>query len=122
MFIGSIFSALLLISTVSAVPNTQSNSVMELINDLEDNKTIIEYEALINIIYNVQSGGIIDLLIQLITLIIQFILEIIDIIQNIMGLVNLVQSLIDAFTTLFQLIQDLIELIGNIFNPSLILN
>jgi len=119
IFMGTIFITLLLLSTVTAVPQTQSNSVMEII---KDNKNIIEHESLKNIIGNVESGGIIDLIIQLITLIVQFILELISIIQNIMGLVNLVQSLIDAFTTLFQLIQDLIELIGNIFNPSSIIN
>ena len=120
--IGAIFIALLLVSTVTAVPQAQSNPVMNLINDIEENKNIIDYNFLNNIINNVQSGGIIDLIIQLITLIIQFILEIIDVIQNIIGLVNLIQNLIDAFTTLFQLIQDLIEIIRNIFNPSSLIN
>ncbi len=122
MGIGTIFIALLLVSTVTAVPQAQSNPVMNLINDIEENKNIIDYDFLNNIINNVQSGGIIDLIIQLITLIIQFILEIIDVIQNIIGLVNLIQNLIDAFTTLFQLIQDLIEIIRNIFNPSSLIN
>lgn len=120
--IGTFFITLLLISTATAVPQTHSNSVMNLIDDLEENKKIIESEKLNNIISNVISVGIIELLIQLIMLIIEFIMEIINLIQNISSLVNLIQNIIDAFSTLFQLIQDLIELIRNIFNPSQITN
>lgn len=120
--IGTFFIALLLISTATAIPQAHSNSVMNLIDDLEENKKIIESEKLNNIISNVISVGIIELLIQLIMLIIEFIMEIINLIQNISSLVNLIQNIIDAFSTLFQLIQDLIELIRNIFNPSQITN
>ncbi|MCK5301145.1 MAG: hypothetical protein KAJ21_04510 [Thermoplasmatales archaeon] len=115
--IGAILIALLLMSTVTAVPQTQSKPAMEIINDIEDKINLIESNALTNIINNVETGGIIELLIQLITVIIQFIIELIGIIQNIIGLVNLIDTLIAAFTTLFQLIQDLIELIRSIFNP-----
>jgi len=115
--LGAILIALLLMSTVTAVPQTQSKPAMEIINDIEDKINLIESNALTNIINNVESGGIIELLIQLITVIIQFIIELIGIIQNIIGLVNLIDTLIAAFTTLFQLIQDLIELIRSIFNP-----
>ena len=115
--IGAILIALLIMSTVTAVPQTQSKPAMDIINDIEDKINLIESNALTNIINNVESGGIIELLIQLITVIIQFIIELIGIIQNIIGLVNLIDTLIAAFTTLFQLIQDLIELIRSIFNP-----
>ena len=115
--IGAILIALLLMSTVTAVPQTQSKPAMEIINDIEDKINLIESNEISNIINNVETGGIIELLIQLITVIIQFIIELIGIIQNIIGLVNLIETLITAFTTLFQLIQDLIELIRSIFNP-----
>jgi len=115
--IGAILIALLLMSTVTAVPQTQSKPAMDIINDIEDKINLIESNEISNIINNAESGGIIELLIQLITVIIQFIIELIGIIQNIIGLVNLIETLIAAFTTLFQLIQDLIELIRSIFNP-----
>lgn len=118
MGVGVFLISLLLISTVTAVPQTHSKPTMNLINSIEDKKNIIDFEPLNDILNNIKSGGIIDLLIQLITLIIQFVMEIITIIQNVMSLVNLVQNLIEAFTTLFELIQDLIEIIKNIFNPS----
>ena len=115
--IGAILIVLLLMSTVTAVPQTQSKPAMDIINDIEDKINLIESNEISNIINNVETGGIIELLIQLITVIIQFIIELIGIIQNIIGLVNLIDTLIAAFTTLFQLIQDLIELIRSIFNP-----
>jgi len=118
MGVGVFLISLLLISTVTAIPQTHSKPTMNLINSIEDKKNIINFEPLNDILNNIKSGGIIDLLIQLITLIIQFVMEIITIIQNVMSLVNLVQNLIEAFTTLFQLIQDLIEIIKSIFNPS----
>ena len=77
--IGAILIALLLMSTVTAVPQTQSKPAMEIINDIEDKINLIESNALANIINNVETGGIIELLIQLITVIIQFIIELIGI-------------------------------------------
>ena len=122
MFIGAFFISLLLISTVTAVPQTQSNSIMNLIDDIEENIEIIESEKLNNMIISIASVGIIELLIQLIMLIIEFVVEIVNLIQNIISLVNLIQNIINAISTLFQLIQDLIELIRNILNPSILTN
>lgn len=115
--LGAIVVALLMMSTVTAVPQTHSESVMNLVNEVEQKKNILEEKITENFLDNLEMGGLIDFLIQLITLIIQLVLKIIEIVQNAMGLVNLIQSLFDALTTLFQLIQDLIDLITNIFNP-----
>jgi hypothetical protein len=121
--IVAIFIALILMSTVTAVPQTYSKPAMDLINNIEDKIDVIEFENFKHILDNVRSGGIIDLLIQLVILIIQFIMELVGFVSNVIGLVTLIQNLIDAATTLFQLIQDLIEIITNIFNPGqLIIN
>lgn len=124
--IGTFFISLMLISTVTAVPNNQSEPVMNVINDIEDKKNFIDndisFDNLININPDGITGGIFDLLIQLIRLIIELVMELISVIQNIISLVNLISSLINAFNTLFQLIQELIALLGNIFNPSQVKN
>ena len=121
--LGAIFISLLLITTVTAVPQTHSKPVMDLIDTIENKIDNMGFENYKNILNNVQSGGIIDLLIQLVILIIQFIMELVGFISNVISLVTLIQNLIDAVTTLFQLIQDLIEIISNIFNPDqLIIN
>lgn len=120
--IGSFFIALILMSTVTAVPQAQSQPTMDLINSIEEQYNLIESNYLIDILNIVEPGGIIDLIIQLIILIIQFVMEIIDFISNVMSLFTLIQNLIEAITTLFQLFQDLIELIRSIFNPNLIIS
>jgi hypothetical protein len=122
MAMGSIFISILLLTTVTAIPNSQSNVIINKINEISEINNTINNDKLSIFLSNVMSGGIIELLIQLITLLVQFILEIIEIVQNVIGLVNLIQNLISAFTTLFQLLQELIDLITNLFNPSAIIN
>jgi hypothetical protein len=119
---GSIFISILLVTSVTAIPNSQSNVIINKINEINEINNTIYNEELNIILSNIMSGGIIELLIQLITLLVQFILELIEIIQNVIGLINLIQNLINAFTTLFQLLQELIDLITNLFNPSAIIN
>jgi hypothetical protein len=115
--LGAIFVALLMMSTVTAVQQTNSESEINILNKIEQNRINLKRELKINLIENSKIGGILDILVQLITLIIQLVLNAIDVVQNIIGLVNMIQNLINAFTTLFQLIQDLLDLINNIFNP-----
>ena len=122
MAMGSIFISILLVTTVTAIPNSQSNVIINKINEISEINNSINNEKLSIFLSNILSVGIIELLIQLITLLVQFILEMIEIIQNVIGLVNLIQNLISAFTTLFELLQELIDLITNLFNPSAIIN
>ena len=122
MAMGSIFISILLVTTVTAIPNSQSNIIINKINEISEINNSINNEKLSIFLSNILSVGIIELLIQLITLLVQFILEMIEIIQNVIGLVNLIQNLISAFTTLFELLQELIDLITNLFNPSAIIN
>lgn len=118
--IMAFFIALLMMSTVTAVPQTQSTSVMDIVDKLEENENYINEFLKSNLIDRFKLDGLIELLIQLILLIIEFVTQIISIVQNIIGLVNLIQNLIDAISTLFQLIQQLIELIQDIINPQII--
>ena len=120
--LGAIAVALLMMSTATAVPQAHSKVVMDIVNEVEQNKDILEGKLTENFLDTLKLGGIIDFLIQLITLIIQLVLKIIEIVQGMMGLINLIQNLIDALTTLFQLVQSLIELIQEILNPEPLLN
>ncbi|MEA3457311.1 MAG: hypothetical protein U9R21_01385 [Candidatus Thermoplasmatota archaeon] len=120
--LGAIVVALLMMSTVTAVPQTHSKVVMDIVNEIEQNKDVLEEKLTEIFLDDLKLGGIIDFLIQLIMLIIQLVIKIIEIVQGIMGLINLIQNLINALTTLFQLVQSLIELIQDIFNPEPLLN
>ena len=113
----AIVIALLMMSTVTAVPQINSKSLMNKINDVEQKRNFLEEKITVNFCNNIRPCGLIDLLIQLITLLIQLVFKIIQVVQDVIGLVNLIQNLIDALTNLFQLIQDLFELLQEIFNP-----
>lgn len=120
--LGAIVVALLMMSTVTAVPQTHSKVVMDIVDKIEQKKDVLEEKLTEIFLDDLKLGGIIDFLIQLIILIIQLVMKIIEIVQGIMGLINLIQNLIAALTTLFQLVQSLIELIQDIFNPEPLLD
>lgn len=120
--LGAIVVALLMMSTVTAVPQTHSKVVMDIVDKIEQEKDVLEEKLTEIFLDDLKLGGIIDFLIQLIMLIIQLVMKIIEIVQGIMGLINLIQNLIAALTTLFQLVQSLIELIQDIFNPEPLLD
>ena len=115
--LGVIFVALLMMSTVTAVQQTHSESVINIVNTMEQKRDILKTEISRNALDNIRQAGFIDLLIQLITVIIQLVMKAVEVVQNIIGLADLIQNLIDAFTTLIQLIQDLFDIINDILNP-----
>jgi phage-related protein len=116
LLIGAIFTALLMISTVTAVPQVNSDPLMDKINEIEENKRMID-EKLASINPDIETGGLIDLLIQIIQWIIALVQQIIDFILDIFGLVELIEYLIGLIVTLFELIMSLIDFIIDIFTP-----
>ena len=115
---AALLSVFLMVSVVTAVPQSNSTTVMNVIQDIEQERNILQ-DRLSNIyVLDPQFGGIIDLIKQLILLIIQAILDLIDIVRNLIGLVALIDYLIQLFMTLVEAIMALIEIIMNIFNPS----
>jgi hypothetical protein len=114
---------LLMISTATAVPNSQSQPVMTCIQRIAQKKaslmtTLDSYESkLSNVDVSILNGGWLEKLIELLLILIQLIMEIISIVQNIIAIAALVQAIIQALQLVIQLIQDLIDLIQGISNP-----
>ena len=81
------FTSFLMISTVTAVPKVNSNPLLVKINEIEDYKNILDVEVK-KMILDVENGGLIDILIQLIKFIINFVEQLISLITQIFGLVN----------------------------------
>ena len=115
--LGAIVVALLMMSTVTAVPQTHSTSIMDKVNVVEDKKAFIEEIMSENLLEKLSLDGLIDLLIQLIMLMIELITTIVGIIGSITTLIELIQYILDAIPLIMQLINDLLDLIGQIFNP-----
>ena len=117
--IGTIFTILLMISTVTAVPQVNSNPLMDKINEIEEYERIID-EKLVAINPDVENGGLIDLLIQIIQWLIALVQQIINFILDIFGLVELIEYLISLIVSLFELIMALIDFIIDIFTPDVL--
>ena len=113
---GALCIVFLLVSSATAVPQAHSKPLMNKIEKIEAAESILDNDN--NIIKELGSRGLLDLLIQLITLIIQVIMEIISIVNSIIAVFNLINGLINALQMLFDLINQLIQLINDIFNPS----
>lgn len=119
LLIGAIFTSLLMISTVTAVPQADSNPLMKKINEIEENTKLINGK-LASINLDVETGGIIDLLIQIIQWLISIVQQIINLILEIFGLVDLIEYLISLIVNLFELIMALINFIIDIFTPNVL--
>ena len=109
LFFGSIFISLLMISTVTAVPKVNSDPLIDKIQELEEMEKMI-FDKLDVIKTDVESLGIIDLLIQIIQ-------WLIDVIMEIFGLVSLIETLVNLIVQLFNVIINLINYIIDIFTP-----
>ena len=120
---GVIAIALLMVSTATAVPQAHSRSVMNVVNDMEQKKALIEQnlaafsEKLADKLVDAEPGGLIDLLIAILMAIINFVNAIIQFIFDLFDLVGLVEYLIERITYLIGLIMSFIELIIEIFTP-----
>ena len=112
--IGAIFIASLLISTGTAVPQSYSQPVMDIINELEQQKT--RYEERLSSL-TLPLDGIIDFIKKLITWIIQLLINLIELARALIVIVGLVQYLIRLMEILFTLIQSVIDAILDLFNP-----
>ena len=119
MVIFSIFASLLMISTVSAVPKTSSDPLMDKINEIEELEKQID-EKIAFLTLDIESGGIIDLIIQIIEWLIDFVQQLIGVIGQIFRLVELVTYLVSLIVKLYEFIMALIDYILGLFNPSLL--
>ena len=123
VIIGAIAVVLLMVSTVTAVPQVHSKPIMEIVNEVEQKKTIINGKIgvfsnkLGNKMKNIEPAGIITWLINLITSMLELIRKIINFISSIMQLAELIITLIDLITTFYETIMQFIEWIQGILNP-----
>ena len=121
--LGTIAVVLLMVSTVTAVPQAHSTPMMEIVNEMEQKKTlnngkIVAFsDKIVNKLAKVEPGGIITWLINLITSLIEFIRNIINFISSIIQLAELIITLINLITTLYEAIMQFIEWIQGILNP-----
>jgi hypothetical protein len=118
LILEAVFSVCIMMSVVTAVPQTNSSPVMDAVHEIERSRTEVDEKIAAYSSLDVQPNGIIDLLKQLIWMIIQAVLDLIDIIRNLIGLVALIEYLINLVMILVEAVMALIEFIMDLFNPS----
>ena len=137
---GVILIGLLMISSVTAVSKVNSDPLMNIIHELENNKKIIEENIsdktfdlkseesisllirkikgnIYSITPNLGFRGLIDLLIKIIQWIISVVRDLINLVYKIIDLVEIIYTLVNLIGTLIGLIIELINLIIDIFTP-----
>ena len=123
VILGAIAVVLLMVSTVTAVPQVHSTPMMEILNEVEQKKILINgklgafSDKIADKLVNVEPTGIITWLIKLIVSLIEFIRNIINFISSIIQLAELIITLISLITTLDEVIMQFIEWIQGILNP-----
>ena len=121
--LGAIAVVFLMVSTATAVPQVHSTPVMNFLNDVEQKEILIDgklkvfSEKLADKLGDIELGGIIRWLINLIISLIEFITNLINFISVIIQLGELIINLINLITTLYEVIMQFIEWLQGIFNP-----
>ena len=120
---GAVAISTLIVSSVSAVPQTHSKPIMEIVNEIEKNRAVLEDKYSISIedaktsLLKIMPLGLIDIIIQLISLIINLIYGIVNFLLTIMQLGSLIVLLINAITVLIDTVSQFLEWLMNLFNP-----
>ena len=103
--LGVFFIAILMISTVTAVPQVNSGPLMD---------------KFLGFSPDFDSKGIIDLILALIQFLMSIVQGLIDFVLNLFNIVDLITQLVAMIELLFELISNLIDAILDIFNPRVI--
>lgn len=111
--IGAILVTLLMISTVTAVPTSQSKPVIDIIDRVEQQRE--RFDTLSDQL----PTGIFEIIWQLILALFNLIMKIIDVVNTVLTIIQLFQALINGIQILLQMIQDFIDLLNDLFNPEL---
>ena len=119
----TLVNILFVVSTVTAVPQVQSEPMMKVVKNIEQQRTYIEEKSetcvqdFTKISFKVQPKGIIDTLIALLKFLINLLNSIIQFLLEIITLGTLILALIEAITTLIDVIMQFIDWLMEIFNP-----
>ncbi len=117
--IGAVFISLLLISTVTAIPQTNSEPAMDLIEQLEEKKSFAEMlEQKIKSNDLPQPEGFIDWITQFLLSILNFVQWLVQLVLDLVQVVSLIATIISAINQLINAITQLLDSIMDIFNPS----
>jgi len=109
IMLSSLAVVFLMVSTVTAVPQSSSNPLMNAIDKMEG----AEQELTEATLESASDGpsGVLGKIIDLIKLLIDLIMNLITIVQSILSIVALIQAVFNAIKLVMDLIQQIMDLI-----------
>lgn len=116
--LGAFFTVILLVSLSTAVPQVQSQPIMDCVHEIEEKENNLTEQTIASAFPNPEPKGIIDLIKQILQWIIQIIMNLIDIIRDLLGIVALIEYLINLIMILIGAVVELINAIIDLFTPS----
>lgn len=115
---GAFITFFVIVSTVTAVPYTHSQPVMDKIDLIQEQKTMKDtLERKLDGQQDVQTNGIIDWIIQILLAILNLVQELIQFVFDLLQIVTIVEMIVQAIVKLINAVFQLIEAIIDIFNP-----
>ncbi|MBS3778366.1 MAG: hypothetical protein KGY50_03625, partial [Candidatus Thermoplasmatota archaeon] len=106
------------VSTVTAVPYTHSQPVMDKIDLIQEQKLMKDtLKQKLEAEQDVQTDGIIDWIVQILLGILNLIQELIQFVFDLLQIVTLVEMIIQAVLRLINAVFHLIEAITDLFSP-----
>lgn len=117
VLLGAFFTFILLVSTVTALPYTNSQPVMETIEEIEEYRVMDTFDVQINEF--LQSKGIFEWIVQILLAILHLIQELIQLVLDLLQIVNLIEMIISAITQLINAVFQLIESIMDLISPDM---
>lgn len=126
--LGTLFCVIFIVSTSTAVPQVQSNIVIDKIDELNyikdkiQNKILEINNIISEIIKDIDTLGIIDTLINLLIKIIEFILKIGEFISSILNIGGRILTIINQLIYIIETIINIINWILDLFNPNQLLS
>jgi hypothetical protein len=125
---GVIFSAIIIVSTSTAVPLNNNTYLINKINEKEDIKSKLQNkingidELISKKIDNIYTTGFIEKLINFLIKLIEFILNIANFISNLLNIGSQILFIVNQIIYIIETIINIINWILDIFNPQAILN
>ena len=114
---GAFFISLLLVSTATAVPHSQSEPAMNIMKKIEQKTTVVEALKQKSNTMDPEGKNCIDWIIQLLRSILNFIYQLIQLMIDLFQIIQILEAIINAIAQLVDLIIQFINTIIDLFTP-----
>ena len=118
ILVGAFITFFVIVSTVTAVPYTHSQPVMDKIDLIQEQKSMKDtLQDKLEAQQDEQTNGIIDCIIQILLGILNLIQELIQFVFDLLQIVTIIEMIVQAIVKLINAVFQLIEAITDLISP-----